>query len=153
MLGILGGCSSTGGFVNPFTHSSSNSVTFTNQTDTALNVGFFIAYDHPTADPQDEFLGRDRVQVGPGDTVRYPLTKNPYYDPDHTPLVHLQVQPVTASWESPEPYWLELLTAPPVSIVASGSGDLQFDASPGQVELIPDSEIQRHDYRMVGVQD
>lgn len=149
MLGILGGCTSSNTF---FTTSSSNSVTFTNQSDSALNVGFFIGYQH-MSEPSEEFLGRDRMQVAPGATVRYALNKNPYYDPNHTPLVHVQVQPVTPSWEAPEPYWLELLTAPPVSIVASGTKELEFDAGPGQVEVIPHEQIDRHDYRMVGVQD
>ncbi|MHC4710860.1 MAG: hypothetical protein ACYTA3_10720, partial [Planctomycetota bacterium] len=69
-------------------------------------------------------------------------------------LVHIQVEEVSPTWvPTGKEYWLELLTKPPVHIVASGRGEkLEFKSFRGEVAIIPEGERAdgRFEYRVNG---
>ena len=91
---------------------SSSTVTLTNMSDTWLDVSYYVQGsqnpgDRDTEMPgvyededQSTFLSHERLQVKPGGTVKYPLTRNLNYKYAKYPLVHAEVQPVSPSWES-----------------------------------------------------
>ena len=64
--------------------------------------------------------------------------------------MHVSVEPIGPSWqETSKQYWLELMTKPPVNIVATGSGnDLAFDTGRGAIAQIPPSKIGTFEHRM-----
>ena len=152
LTGIMGGCF------------SSKKVAFTNVSDSWLNVRFYVANpemeamnQEPSEAPSDspQFLAEGKLQVQPGETANYILTRNPNYSGQGEKIVHIQVEPVTPSWQpAGRSYWLELLTPPPVTIVATGSpNQLVFNSGTGAVAQIPEREIEqgRFDHRMVTV--
>ncbi len=124
---------------------SKNSVAFTNVSDTFLNVQFFVG--HPDTDSQkpNELVSESTLQVEPGKTASYALTRHQGYSRQTSPLVHVQVEPVSPSWRSSgKTYWLELLTHPPINIVATGSADrLEFHTGIGATAIIPEREFKR----------
>jgi hypothetical protein len=146
-----------------------------NASDTWLNVRVFVAgtetttpmtMEHPQASrtehPQGsrtpatpEFVTETTMQVKPGGTTTYKLTRNPNYSTKGMSLVHVQVEPVTPTWMPPaRQFWLELLTPPPVTIVATGTGEaLKFNTGQGAVAVIPEREIEggRFEHKVVGV--
>ena len=85
------------------------------------------------------------VSVEPGASVTYRPPWN---------LVHIQVEEVSPTWvPTGKQYWLELLTKPPVHIVASGRGEkLEFKSFRGEVAIIPEGEWAdgRFEYRVNG---
>ncbi len=126
---------------------SSKSLKFTNVSDSWLDVRIFVGSAALNPEQSSRLVNRRTFQIPPGKTVSY--------TPLGHPLVHVQVEPVTASWQSSgKQSWLELLTPPPVNIVASGSGGrLDFDTGPGTVALIPERELKRgrYQYTVAGV--
>ena len=123
---------------------TSQSVTFTNVSDSWLNVNYFVASPNARADGETILMvSDDAIQISPGQTVAYPLSRNSNYAKDRSPLVHIRVRPVTPSWEEiGTEYWMELLTHPPVTIVATGSGDrFEFMTGNGALALIPDTQV------------
>ena len=56
--------------------------------------------------------------------------------------MHLQVETVSPTWiPTGQQYWLELLTHPPLHIVAGGREDkLDFKSFQGEVAIIPERE-------------
>jgi hypothetical protein len=123
--------------------SFSRSIKFTNVSQTWLNVRYYVGEkDVPEPEEMTPLYWKKTQQVKPGDTARY--------TPPRT-LVHIQVESVTPSWEPPaREYWLELLTRPPVHIVAAGSADkLDFKTGSGEVAIIPERELSsgRYEYR------
>lgn len=118
---VLGGCSLSG-------------VKFTNVSDTWLNVWFYEGSTPavPTGDPQ-MLVRRKSIQVQPGGSATYRPREV---------LVHVQVETVTPTWvPTGRDYWLELLTRPPVHVVASGRADrLEFKSFDGEIAIIPERE-------------
>jgi len=142
LAGNLGGCS----FSNVF-GGSSKKVAFTNVSDASLNVRFFM--ENPSSDDKNAFLSDQKFQIDRGETAEYKLARNPNYDAEKETVVHINVQPVNPSWQSAgREYWLELLTHPPVTIVATGSANaLEFTAGTGAIAVIPEKEITAGRFR------
>ncbi len=137
LAGGLGGCG------------SSNKVTFTNVSDSWLNVRFFAG----TARDSNNLISKRKFQVKPGETVKFAVTRKPNRR-GNSRLVHMQVETVGPSWEpAGRQYWMELLTEGPVKIVVSGEGDkLEFDTGAGEVARVPGKQLKRRfDYRIAGV--
>ncbi|MHC5025437.1 MAG: hypothetical protein ACYTGR_01580 [Planctomycetota bacterium] len=125
--------------------STDNTIAFTNVSESALNVEFFVLDASMPSDSATTFVSNDRMQVAPGQTVEYALSMSAQYEGSDDTLIHMHVEPVTPSWDTdPCEYWLEMLTMPPVTIVATGSPDaLSFDAGNGAVAIIPSNELQK----------
>lgn len=160
-LGAMVGCLALSGLMTGCF--GSNQVAFTNVSDSWLNVRFFVANPDakPTAgdstpgDPS-AFIAQGKLQVQPGETAKYKLSRNPNYSGQgDSKIVHIQVEPVTPSWQpSGTEYWLELLTPPPVTIVATGTGpQLIFNSGTGALAQIPEHQIKSgaFDHRVVTV--
>ena len=131
VAGGLGGCSFT------------RSIKFTNVSETWLNIDYYVgAKDAPEQEGVTPMYWKRTMQVKPGETARYTPPRM---------LVHIQIETVAPSWEPPaRKYWLELLTRPPVHIVATGRGDkLDFKTGSGEVAIIPERELSgsRYEYR------
>jgi hypothetical protein len=136
LAGGLGGCA------------GSNKVTFTNVSDSWLNVRFFVS----TARGSNELKSRRRFQVKPGETARFAISRGATGRGGGR-LVHMQVEAVTPSWEPADrQYWMELLTEGPVKIVASGKGHkLEFETGAGEVARVPNKQLKRRfEYRIAG---
>ena len=132
---VLAGCSST------------DSVTFTNVSESWLDVRFFVGKTGANS-----LKSRRKFQVKPGETATFKVNRSPNFR-GHSPLVHLQVQSVTPSWKGPgKQYWMELLTQGPVKIVVRGKDDdLKFETGSGEVASIPKRQIKRRfDYKVAG---
>lgn len=117
-------------------------VKFTNASDSWLNVRFFVgATDIPT-EGINELYRQRTLQVKPGESASYSPSRS---------LVHIQVETVTPTWvPSGKQYWLELLTQPPVHIIAGGREEkIEFKSFSGEVAIIPERELQagRFEYR------
>ena len=80
LIGVMGGCG------------TSNQVTFTNVSDTWLNVRFFVASAHGS----NQLVSRKKFQVKPGETAHFTIRRAS--SRGEAALVHLQVQPLTPSW-------------------------------------------------------
>ncbi|MHC4318505.1 MAG: hypothetical protein ACYTE6_06215 [Planctomycetota bacterium] len=120
VVGGLGGCARSG-------------IKFTNVSDSWLNVWFYVApTEGPGPCPNDMYRQR-ALQVEPGASANY---RPPWS------LVHIQVVEVSPTWvPTGREYWLELLTNPPIHIVANGRGEkLEFKSFRGEVAIIPESE-------------
>ena len=136
LTGGLGGCV------------SSNKVTFTNVSESWVNVRFFVGKTHGST----ELISKRKFQVRPGETAKFAVSLTASGRSSDR-LVHMQVETVTPSWEEPgRQYWMELLTVGPVKIVASGEGDkLEFETGTGEVARIPNKQLKRRfDYRVAG---
>ena len=118
----LGGCSLSRG------------IKFTNVSDTWLNVWFYVAATDRPADDKSELYRQRAAQVKPGDSASFRPPRN---------LVHIQVETVTPTWEpTGAQYWLELLTYPPIHIVAAGRDEkLDFKSFSGQIAIIPQRQL------------
>ncbi|MHC4990064.1 MAG: hypothetical protein ACYTGC_03700 [Planctomycetota bacterium] len=157
LANVLGGCT------------SSNRVEFMNASDTWVNVRVFVADSGQASEPMTmdearestpnsgQFVSESMMQVKPGGTMTYALSKNPYFASKGSPLIHVQVEPVTPSWMPPaRQFWLELLTPPPVTIVTTGTGDsLKFNTGEGAVAVIPNQEVEggRFDHKVVASEE
>jgi hypothetical protein len=134
VVGGLGGC-------------SRSAIKFTNVSDSWLNVSYFVGSTDATEPSPGDLYRRRALQVEPGDSANYRPTRN---------LVHIQVEEVGPTWvPTGKQYWLELLTKPPVHIVASGRGEkLEFKSFRGEVAIIPEGERAdgRFEYRVNGKQ-
>ena len=122
--------------------SFARSIQFTNVSESWLNVRYYVGEkDAPGPEAVTPLYWKKTQQVKPGDTARYTPPRS---------LVHIQVESVTPSWEPPaRQYWLELLTRPPVHIVAAGGGEkLDFKSGSGEVAIIPERELSggRYEY-------
>jgi len=148
LLIVLGGCSSTGsGFAGMFR--SKTKVAFSNMTDSWLSVRFYVAEDAENPALAKSFLGGDAIKVQPGQTGHYSLRSNPNYNNSSMPVIHAEVTKVVASWEeAPTPYWMELLSAPPFTIVATGDSDhISFSSGDAALAMIPNKEIKRGNFK------
>jgi hypothetical protein len=78
------------------------------------------------------------MQIAPGKMDSYALEQNPKFKAGVQPVVHVLVEPASATWETAPSYWVECLTPLPVTVVAKGARDsLQFTAENGMVSQIP----------------
>ena len=135
VLGALGGCSAPG------------DVTFTNVSESWLNVRFFVE----SGTGSDELVSKRNFQVRPGETTRFKIRRKS--SRGTAALVHMQVQNVTPSWNPPgRQHWMELLTQDPVKVVASGKGEkLEFEVGDGEVARIPNRQLKRRfSYHIAG---
>jgi hypothetical protein len=120
LVGGLGGCARSG-------------IKFTNVSDSWLNVWFYVGpAEAPGMCPNDLYR-QCALQVEPGASANYRPPWN---------LVHIQVVEVSPTWvPTGREYWLELLTRPPIHIVANGRGQkLEFKSFRGEIAIIPESE-------------
>jgi hypothetical protein len=109
------------------------SIQFTNVSDTWLNVRFYAGEPQPATSGPAELVSQRVFQIAPGESARFGSSRK---------LVHIQVETVTPTWEPPgTQYWLELMTHPPVHIVATGRASrLDFQTGSGEVAIIPERE-------------
>ncbi len=127
---------------------SASSVTFTNVSDSWLEVRFFVG-KRPGS---EQLVSQRTFQVRPSETTKFKVHRRA--SRGNTSLVHMQVQQVTPSWEGPgKQHWMELLTQEPIKIVVSGAGDkLAFETGDGEVAEIPKRELKRRfEYKIAGV--
>ncbi len=110
------------------------SIQFTNVSDSWLNVRFFVGATDAMKESPNELFSKRLFQVQPGESAKFAPTRK---------LVHIQVQSITPTWEPPgKQYWLELLTHPPVHVVATGRSDkLDFKTGSGELAIIPEREL------------
>ncbi|UCD74089.1 MAG: hypothetical protein JSV91_09895 [Phycisphaerales bacterium] len=160
LAGAVGGCASAPAFLG----GTSRKITLNNVSSTALNITFYVwtdpemMQDADAGEQLDEsgaFMSDKTIQLGRGETAKYSVARSAMNRADGGPVVHVKVQPVSPSWErAATEYWLEVLTDPPVSIVATGTADaLAFNTGDGEVALIPSKELEsgRFDHRVVTV--
>jgi len=124
-------------------------VTFSNFSASWLNVNYFVGGMEPDdSSGVTDLVSAHTIQVQPGETVRYRLTRNPKYRKSADQLIHIRVLPVTPSWEPVETeYWMELLTHPPVTIIATGLPDrIEFLTGNGAIALIPSSDFRKRQF-------
>jgi hypothetical protein len=124
---------------------SRSSIKFTNVSDSWLNVRFYVGSTDPSAPCPSNLYRQQALLVEPGASHNYRPPWN---------LVHIQVEEVSPTWvPTGKQYWLELLTKPPIHIVASGRGEkLEFKSFRGEVAIIPEDERAdgRFEYRVNG---
>jgi hypothetical protein len=128
---------------------ASNKVTFTNVSESWLNVRFFVG----TTQGSTELLSKRTFQVKPGETAKFAITRSKSNRTGEHRLVHVQVEAVTPSWDPPgHQYWMELITEGPVKIVARGKGEkLDFETGAGEVARIPNKQLKkRFEHRIAG---
>ena len=128
------------------------SVSMDNQSDTWLDVRYYVATPTENTPQTLEFVAVGRQQIEPGSSGSYDLTMNPSFNPDGESIVHVFVEPTAASWEESRRYWIELLTPAPVTISVTGAGgDLQFSSEDADIAPIPEEMIAdgRFHYTMV----
>jgi hypothetical protein len=120
--GGLGGCSLSG-------------IKFTNVSDSWLNVWVYAGTTEDAAAGADDLYRQRALQIEPGTSAIYRLRHD---------LVHVQVETVSPTWvPTGKEYWLELLTHPPLHIVASGREDkLEFQSFRGEIAIIPQRELE-----------
>ena len=114
-------------------------VRFTNVSDTWLNVSFFVGTSEIRSDDPEDLYRRKSLMVEPGETVRFKPSGN---------LVHVQIETATPTWvPSGRQLWLELLTTPPIHVVANGRAEkLDFTSFHGEIALIPQRELDAGRY-------
>lgn len=114
-------------------------VRFTNVSDTWLNVSFYVGASEIRAQESEDLYRSKSLMVEPGETVRF----KPAGD-----LVHIQVETATPTWvPTGRQLWLELLTTPPIHVVANGRADkLDFKSFHGEIALIPQRELDAGRY-------
>ncbi len=113
---------------------ASSRIKFTNVSDVWLNAWFYVGTAKADAQEGPSDLYRQRsIQVAPGGSASFRPPPG---------LVHVQVENVSPTWvPTGREHWLEVLTRPPVHIVASGRSDkLEFRSFEGEVAIIPDRE-------------
>jgi hypothetical protein len=122
-------------------------VSMDNQSNTWLNVRYYVAT--PTGDTESvEFVAVGRQQIEPGSSASFDLATNPSFNADGGSVVHVQVEPATASWEEAHQYWLELLTPVPLSLSVTGDPDeLKFSSEDAQFAEIPAQTRAGRKYR------
>jgi hypothetical protein len=125
-VAVLTGCQKSG-------------VRFTNVSDTWLNISFYVGGSEIPSDEPDDMYRRKTFMVEPGETVRYKPSGR---------LVHVQVETATPTWvPTGRQLWLELLTTPPIHVVANGRADkLDFQSFHGEIALIPQRELDAGRY-------
>ena len=140
---------------------SKNAVEFTNVSDSWLNVRYYVAAPEAAPDTMVEtesaannFVSNEQMQIAPGSSADYVLTRNQNYDRKTYSRVHILVQPVSPSWEGePKEYWLEMLTQPPTKVVATGTADrMTFITGDGAIAVIPDDKRAENTYDNVAKQ-
>jgi hypothetical protein len=118
-------------------------IRFTNVSEDRLQVRFYVGEPRGAGRVPARLVSRRAYDLGPGGTVRY----RPSGD-----IVHVQVAVLAPGRQDhPADYWLEVLTRPPVHIIATGDGDtLDFSAGSGELALIPRRELSggRFEYRI-----
>ncbi len=114
-------------------------VRFTNVSDTWLNVSFFVGTSEIGSEKPEDLYRQKSLQIEPGATARYKPTGG---------LVHVQVETVTPTWTpTGRDFWLEVLTTPPIHVVANGRADkLDFKSFHGEIALIPQRELHAGRY-------
>jgi hypothetical protein len=148
LAATVGGCASGPAFLG----GTSRNVSFTNVASTPLNVTFYVKADEmadtdaPTnTDTHDggTFTRAKSFQLDRGETAKFSVARRATEGTNAGASVHVQVEAVSPSWQPvSDAYWLEILTNPPVSIVATGPSDkLTFDTGDGAVAVIPKREI------------
>ncbi|MHC5114478.1 MAG: hypothetical protein ACYTGP_08635 [Planctomycetota bacterium] len=160
-LAAVAGCASGPSFFG----GSSRKVSFTNVASTPLNVTYYVKSEPmamtaegeaaPTESSGDAtFMPQKTFQLDRGESTSFSIARRATNGSNGSPTVHLRIEPVSPSWQPTDnPYWLEILTDPPVSIVATGSeGDLTFETGEGAVAEIPQSEIEsgRFEHHVAG---
>ncbi len=110
-------------------------IKFTNVSDAWLNVQFYVGTTDTATKGTNDLYHQRAIQVEPGESVIFRPARD---------LVHLQVETVSPTWiPTGQQYWLELLTHPPLHIVAGGREDkLDFKSFKGEVAIIPERERQ-----------
>lgn len=136
LAGVMGGCG------------TGNQVTFTNVSDSWVNVRFFVEGDRGSR----KLVSKKKFQIKPGETAEFSVNRktNGYGE---SALVHLQVQAVTPSWKpDAKRYWMELITEGPVKIVVRGKGEkLDFETGAGEVARIPGRAVKKKfEYHVAG---
>ncbi len=133
LAGSLSGCA------------TSKSIEVTNVSDSWLNVQFFVGTPDQASGKSPELVADAKLQIEPGGRASYRLSRNTMPSSGTSPLVHMRIEPVSPSWQSTgKKYWLELLTQPPVKIVATGTADkLMFNTGAGAVAIIPERQVKR----------
>ena len=134
-------------------NSRKSEVSLTNVSDAWFDVTFFVeATTQEGAASHRRLIGDTDLQIRPGETRSYALKRHPAYDERTRPLVHFRVRPVMPSWEeSTTEYWMELLTLPPVTIVATGTARrIEFMTGDGALARIPDPHGTRFVYEIPG---
>ncbi len=121
------------------------SIQFTNVSETWLNVRFYSGESKTQEGAAAEMVSRHVYQIAPGASARFSPPRE---------LVHIQVETVSPTWEPPgTQYWLELMTHPPVHIVATGKAErLDFQTGSGEVAIIPDRERNSGRFEYVKVE-
>ena len=123
---------------------SRSSIKFTNVSDSWLNVQFYVGSTEASAPCPSDLYRQRALQIEPGVSADYRPSWN---------LVHIRVEEVSPTWvPTGQQYWLELLTRPPVHIVANGRGEkLEFKSFWGEIAIIPENERAdgRFEYRVV----
>jgi hypothetical protein len=157
LAGAMTGCSSMPGFLG----GTSNTLSFNNVSQAPLNVTYYLPAQMPAEwqgnpnewDHDGTFVSDRTFQIDKGETTNYKVAGSRLGN-GHLP-VHIRVEPVSASWDdTTSTYWLEILTHPPVSIVATGPvDDLTFNTGTGAIAVIPNMEIEggRFNHRMATV--
>ena len=110
-----------------------------NQSDTWLNVRYYVATpSHGDAESM-EFVSVGRQQIKPGTSSSFDLTSHPSFSAQGDSIVHVVVEPVSASWEDAHQYWLELLTPVPLGLTVSGdANELTFSSEDAKFAEIPE---------------
>ncbi len=117
---VLTGCSVSG-------------IKFTNVSDAWLNVQFYVGTTDTATEGTNDLYHQRAIQIEPGQSAMYRPPRN---------LVHIGVETVSPTWvPTGQQYWLELLTQPPMHVVAGGREDkLDFKSFQGEVAIIPERE-------------
>ncbi len=134
----LGGCTS--------------GVSMDNQSDTWLNVRYYVATPSEAHAGSMEFVSVGRQQIKPGSISSFDLTSHPGFSPEGDSVVHVLVEPISPTWEEAPQYWLELLTPVPLSLSVSGdAGELTFSSEDAKFAHIPDQtrEQERYQYTRI----
>jgi len=110
-----------------------------NQSDTWLNVRYYVATPSDGNAGSMEFVSVGRQQIKPGTSSSFDLTSNPSFSDHGDSVVHVLIEPVSATWEIAQQYWLELLTPVPLSLSVSGdANELTFSSEDAKFAEIPE---------------
>ncbi len=114
-------------------------VRFTNVSDTWLNVSFYVGASESKTTESENLYRSKSLMVEPGETVHFKPSGN---------LVHVQIETATPTWvPTGRQLWLELLTTPPLHVVANGRAEkLDFKSFHGEIALIPERELDAGRY-------
>lgn len=127
-------------------------VSMDNQSDTWLNVRYYVATPSSGDEGAMEFVSVGRQQIEPGTSSSFDLTSNPSFSTEGESVVHVLIEPVSATWEIAQQYWIELLTPVPLSLSVSGdASELKFASEDAKFAHIPDQmrEGERYQYTRI----